>query len=109
MASLLSLVAAIASGCLSNHPCHRSNILPCGVNSGVYQMRGLGFRKLAGVRGRHASRIRDDYVAPDQQSEHANEVFQVLWEIGVHLAAFLGFVLGVNLLLVLFGIAPVLS
>ena len=109
MASLLSLVAAIASGRPSDRPCYRSSVLPCGVNSGVCQMRGLGFRKLAAVRGRHASRIRDDYVAPDQQSEHGNEVFLVLWEIGVHLAAFLGFALGVNLLLVLFGIAPVLS
>lgn len=65
-------------------------------------MRHLGDRKLAAVLGRHAVRARDDQLAPDGHRGQGNEVHQVIWEIGLHLAGFLVIVLAVNLLLVVF-------
>ena len=64
-------------------------------------MRHFGIGRMG-----HASRDRDSCFVPDRQSAHGNEAFQVLWEIGIHLAAFLGIALVVNVLLVLFGVVP---
>ena len=74
---------------------------------GIAHMRELGIGKLVAVRTPDRVSNRDDYFAPDRQGEHENEVFQVLWEIGIHLAAFLAIALVVNVLLVLFGVVPV--
>jgi len=67
-------------------------------------MRDLGIGKLAAVPTHDGVPDRGDYFAPDRQGEHANEVFEVLREIGIHLAAFLSIALAINLLLVLFGV-----
>jgi len=67
-------------------------------------MRDLGIGKLAAVRTQDGVPNQGDYFAPDCQGEHGNEVFQVLREIGIHLAAFLTIALAINLLLVLFGV-----
>jgi hypothetical protein len=40
-----------------------------------------------------------------EASENAGEVYEVLWEIGLHLVGFLVLGLVVNLLLALFGVA----
>jgi hypothetical protein len=70
------------------------------------RMRDLGIGKLAAVRTQDGVPDGGDYFAPDRENEHANEVFQVLREIGIHLAAFLSIALAVNVLLVLFGAVP---
>jgi hypothetical protein len=54
----------------------------------------------------HASRDQDSSLAPDRQDAHGNEAFQVLWEIGVHLAAFLGIAFVVSLIVALLGVSP---
>lgn len=64
-------------------------------------------RRLGIIVPPHPSHNRDDCLIPDRQDAGRNEAFQVLWEIGIHLAAFLGVALAVNVLLVLFGAVPV--
>ena len=64
-------------------------------------------RRLGIVTPRHPSQNRDDCFIPDRRDAGGNEAIQVLWEIGIHLAAFLGIALAVNALLVLFGAVPV--
>jgi hypothetical protein len=64
-------------------------------------------RRLGIITTAHPSQNQDDSLIPDRQGRERNEAFQVLWEIGIHLAAFLGIALVVNVLLVLFGVAPV--
>jgi hypothetical protein len=54
----------------------------------------------------HASRDEDGFFAPDSERAQGNEVFQVLWEIGIHLAAFLGIAFVLNLIVVLLGAPP---
>jgi hypothetical protein len=61
-------------------------------------------RRLGIVIPTHPSQNRGDYFIPDRQGEHENEVFQVLWEIGIHLTAFLAIALAIKPLLVLFGV-----
>ena len=53
-----------------------------------------------------ASGDRDDSFAPDREGARRNEAFQVLWEIGIHLAVFLGIAFTVNLIVVLLGASP---
>lgn len=64
-------------------------------------------RRLGIIMPPHPSQNQDDCFIPDRQDAGRNEAFQVLWEIGIHLAAFLGIALFVNVLLVLFGAVPV--
>jgi hypothetical protein len=64
-------------------------------------------RRLDTIIPTHPSQNQDDCFIPHRQSADKNEAFQVLWEIGIHLAAFLGIALVVNVLLVLFGVVPV--
>ena len=63
-------------------------------------------RRLGIITTAHPSQNRDDFLIPDRQGTERNEAFQVLWEIGIHLAAFLGIALVVNLMLVLLGVVP---
>lgn len=75
--------------------------------TGIAHMRDLGIGKLAAVRTRDGVPNRGDYFAPGLQGEPGNEVYHVLWEIGIHLAAFLSIAVVVNLLLDLFGVVSV--
>ncbi len=63
-------------------------------------------RRLGIITTAHPSQNRDDSLIPDRQGTESNEAFQVLWEIGIHLAAFLGIALVVSVLLVLLGVVP---
>jgi len=64
-------------------------------------MRHLRIEKLD-----RASGDRDRSFAPDRENARGDEAFQALWEIGIHLAVFLGIAFTVNLLVVLLGASP---
>jgi hypothetical protein len=63
-------------------------------------------RRLGIITTAYPSQDRDGSLIPDRQGTESNEAFQVLWEIGIHLAAFLGIALVINVLLVLLGVVP---
>jgi hypothetical protein len=63
-------------------------------------------RHLRIERPDHASGDRDRSFAPDRENARGNEAFQVLWELGIHLAVFLGIAFTVNLIVVLLGASP---
>jgi len=64
-------------------------------------------RRLGTIMPTHPSQNQDNCFIPDRQGADRNEAFQVLWEIGIHLAAFLSIAVVVNLLLDLFGVVSV--
>lgn len=57
-----------------------------------------------GHRGETSRDQRSDFT-PAPQSEHEDEVFQVLWEIGEYVIGFLTIALIIKLLFALFGAA----
>jgi len=78
------------------------SLSPQSLPAGIGQMRRLGI-----ITPPHPSQNQDDCFIPDRQDAGRNEAFEVLWEIGIHLAAFLAIALAIRPLLVLFGVVPV--
>jgi hypothetical protein len=70
-------------------------------------MRDFGIKRSPANGADRTPRLRDGDIRPSRQTAERNEVFQVLREIGIHLAAFLGIGLAANLLLVLLGLSRI--
>ena len=76
--------------------------MACGPE-GKQEMRDFGIDKLPSTGVRLVERLGG--AVTSGRAAGNNEAFQALWEIGVHLAAFLGIAFAADLLLMVLGIS----